>query len=64
GVEKYTTEVVLGRYRGELTFLGGRGDGGGYGDSMGGGFGGGQGAAPASTPPMLGGDGIDDDIPF
>ena len=48
GVEKYTTEVVLGRYRGELTFLGGRGDGGGYGDSMGGGFGGGQGAAPAA----------------
>ena len=37
GVEKYTTEVVLGRYRGELTLLGGRGDGGGYGDSMGGG---------------------------
>ena len=79
GVEKYTTEVVLGRYRGELTFLGGRGDGGGYGDSMGGGFGGGQsaapaaggggtggsmGGAPASTPPMHGGDGIDDDIPF
>ena len=80
GVEKYTTEVVLGRYRGELTFLGGRGgDGGGYGDSMGGGYGGGQGAAPAtggggmgggvggvpaSTPPMHGGDGIDDDIPF
>ena len=79
GVEKYTTEVVLGRYRGELTVLGGRGDGGGYGDSMGGGYGGGQGAAPAaggggtgggmggapaSTPPMHGGDGIDDDIPF
>ena len=48
GVEKYTTEVVLGRYRGELTFLGGRGDGGGYGDSMGGIYGGGQGAAPGS----------------
>ena len=43
GVEKYTTEVVLGRFRGELTLLGGRGDGagagGGYGDSSGGGFG-------------------------
>ena len=79
GVEKYTTEVVLGRYRGELTFLGSRGDVGGYGDSMGGGYVGGQGAAPAaggggmgggmggapaSTPPMHGGDGIDDDIPF
>ncbi|MBI1250973.1 MAG: single-stranded DNA-binding protein [Alphaproteobacteria bacterium] len=29
GQEKYTTEVVLQRYRGELTMLGGKGDGGG-----------------------------------
>ncbi|WP_417448788.1 single-stranded DNA-binding protein [Kordiimonas sp.] len=57
GVEKYTTEVVLQRFRGELTMLGGRGDnqGGGFGDNnqsgygddygsnQGGGFGGGQG---------------------
>ena len=75
GVEKYTTEVVLQRYRGELTLLGGRneGAGGGYGDSMGGGMQqggtmqGGMGAAasaPASPPPMHGGDAIDDDIPF
>ena len=78
GVEKYTTEVVLGRFRGELTLLGGRGDGagagGGYGDSSGGGYGGGGGApaqgqssgggAPASPPPMHGGDAMDDDIPF
>ena len=78
GVEKYTTEVVLQRYRGELTLLGGRneGAGGGYGDSMGGSsYGGGQPAmsqggmggrstAPASPPPMHGGDAIDDDIPF
>ena len=78
GVEKYTTEVVLQRYRGELTLLGGRneGAGGGYGDSMGGSsYGGGQSAmsqggmgggstAPASPPPMHGGDAIDDDIPF
>jgi len=75
GVEKYTTEVVLGRYRGELTLLGGRGDGGGYGDSAGGGYGGGSssapaassggmGGAPASPPPMHGGDAMDDDIPF
>nr|WP_262691793.1 single-stranded DNA-binding protein [Kordiimonas aestuarii] len=56
GVEKYSTEVVLQRFRGELTMLGGRGDsqGGGFGDnnqsgygddygsSQGGGFGGGQ----------------------
>ena len=38
GQEKYSTEVVLQRFRGELTMLGGRGDGGG-----GGGYGGGQG---------------------
>jgi len=58
GVEKYSTEIVLQRYRGELTMLGGRGDssgggqGGGFGDSQssydqsggqqGGGFGGGS----------------------
>ena len=78
GVEKYTTEVVLQRYRGELTLLGGRGDaaGGGFGDSAGGNVGvGGYGAgaaaaapsapaAPATPPPMHGGDNIDDDIPF
>ena len=28
GVEKYTTEIVLQKFRGELTMLGGRGDGG------------------------------------
>ncbi|MDX2276991.1 MAG: single-stranded DNA-binding protein [Hyphomonadaceae bacterium] len=39
GVEKYTTEVVLQRFRGELTMLGGKGDGGGrsYEDEGGGG---------------------------
>lgn len=47
GVEKYTTEVVLQRYRGELTLLGGRGGGGGGGggygdDEYGGGSGGGD----------------------
>ncbi|MFN3685325.1 single-stranded DNA-binding protein [Salinarimonas sp.] len=31
GQEKYTTEIVLQRYRGELTLLGGRGGGGGGG---------------------------------
>lgn len=29
GVEKYSTEIVVGRFKGELTLLGGRGDGGG-----------------------------------
>ena len=31
GVEKYTTEVVLQKFRGEMTMLGGRGDNGGAG---------------------------------
>ncbi|MBR9970429.1 single-stranded DNA-binding protein [Magnetospirillum sulfuroxidans] len=38
GVEKYSTEVVIGRFKGELTLLGGRGEGGG---GQGGGGGGG-----------------------
>jgi single-strand DNA-binding protein len=49
GQERYTTEVVLQRYRGELTMLGSRGDGGpgggggGYDDyDQGGDYGGGQ----------------------
>ena len=40
GQEKYTTEVVLQRFRGELTLLGGRGEGG---DGSGGGSAGGGG---------------------
>ena len=75
GVEKYTTEVVLQRYRGELTLLGGRGDnagGGSYGggDTGGnsssgteGGFGGGSSTA-SSPPPMRDSNDLDDDIPF
>ncbi len=40
GVEKYSTEVVLQRYRGELTMLDRRGEGGGdFGGGGGGGFG-------------------------
>ena len=37
GVEKYTTEVVLQRFNGELTMLDGRGEGGGDGGGFGGG---------------------------
>ena len=69
GVEKYTTEVVLQRYRGELTLLGGRSDS----SSMGAPaqMGGDQPMAsampkPAATtpPPMVGSGDLDDDIPF
>jgi single-strand DNA-binding protein len=49
GAEKYTTEIVLQKYRGELTMLGGRGgSGGGGSDEMadaGGGYGGGGGGS-------------------
>ena len=69
GVEKYTTEVVLQKFNGELTMLDGRNDGGGggggYGDDSGGSDGFNQdsnqggGASPASS-----GSDFDDDIPF
>jgi single-strand DNA-binding protein len=74
GVEKYTTEVVLQRYRGELTMLDGRqdggGGGGGYGDDggpggSGGGFGGGSGGGfGGGSGGGSGGGDLDDEIPF
>ena len=68
GQDRYTTEVVLQRYRGELTMLDGRGEGGGGGyggggfnqdQGYGGGGGMGGGAAPVGGPSDL-----DDEIPF
>jgi single-strand DNA-binding protein len=67
GVDKYSTEVVLQRYRGELTMLDRRGEGGGgeggFGnggqDDYGGPSGGGGGGAPGG-----GGGDLDDEIPF
>ena len=61
GVEKYTTEIVLQRYRGELTMLGGRGGSDALGSSAPA-----QGSISAgSAPPPTAADaGIDDDIPF
>ncbi|MBT5647282.1 MAG: single-stranded DNA-binding protein [Alphaproteobacteria bacterium] len=71
GVEKYTTEVVLQRFRGELVMLDSRGEGGG-----GGGGGGGYDSGPTdygNPQPavaggggggMSGGDDLDDEIPF
>jgi single-strand DNA-binding protein len=75
GVEKYTTEVVLSRFRGELTMLDGRGGEGG-GMSGGGGGSGGYGdemaGAERSSGPSAGrarapagrADDLDDEIPF
>lgn len=76
GQEKYSTEVVLQRYRGELTMLDGRGDnaggggfndgqsnyGGGQGQSGGGNAGGQQGSGYSA--PAGGGADLDDEIPF
>jgi single-strand DNA-binding protein len=70
GAEKYSTEVVLQKFRGELTMLGGRGgamdsDDQGYGggqESGGGGFGG-RARAPSGPKESFAAD-LDDDIPF
>mgnify|MGYP001184383574 FL=1 len=71
GVEKYSTEVVLQRFRGELTLLGGRAETtSSISDS--GGFGGGptgydqtpSAGGQAGPPPMRSENDIDDDIPF
>lgn len=75
GAERYTTEVVVPRFRGELTMLDGRGEGGGGGGSYGGGASGGgddfgsQGGYGGSAGGGYGGkaparDDLDDEIPF
>ena len=74
GQEKYSTEVVLQRFRGELTMLDTRGEGGGgggfgdsndYGGASQGGASQGAGSAPSGGAggPPAGGD-LDDEIPF
>jgi len=75
GVEKYTTEVVLQKFNGELTMLDSRNEGGGYGGGDSGGFnqaggdgGGGssfgQGDGGGSAPAGGGSSDFDDEIPF
>ena len=63
GQERYSTEVVMQRFRGELTMLDSRGDGGGGGgyDAPGGGS---SSGGPASGGPASGGEDLDDEIPF
>ena len=77
GVEKFSTEIVLQKFRGELTMLDGRGDGeressgggdygGGYGGGSsggGGGFGGGQRNQSSGPRENFSAD-LDDEIPF
>ena len=74
GNDRYTTEVVLQRFRGELVLLDSREGGGGgrgafsedFGDDFGGGGGGGGGSArPQSRPqPAAFDSDLDDDVPF
>jgi single-strand DNA-binding protein len=72
GQERYTTEVVLSRFRGELTLLDGRGEGGGGGGYGSGGWGGGDSYEPAEPSRGAGGrtdpagppPDFDDEIPF
>jgi single-strand DNA-binding protein len=63
GQERYTTEVVLQRYRGELTMLDGRGEGAGGGSGQVAEFA--PDAGPSSPPARRGGaSDLDDEIPF
>ena len=67
GQEKYTTEVVLQRYRGELTLLdarGGSGEGGGGGGYEDRGSGAAAGSGESGSSPKGGGGDLDDEIPF
>jgi single-strand DNA-binding protein len=59
GAEKYSTEVVLQNFRGELTMLDGRNGGEG-----GGGFGGGRSGGAGEAPASFQRDEMDDEIPF
>ncbi|MBU6443204.1 MAG: single-stranded DNA-binding protein [Alphaproteobacteria bacterium] len=63
GAEKYTTEVVLNRFRGELVMLDGRSEGGGGGS---GGFGGGgaRSGGMGEGPGSFDRGEMDDEIPF
>ena len=63
GQEKFSTEVVLQKFRGELTMLDGRGEGGGAGDDYGSGGGGFQRSQPSGPRESFSAD-LDDEIPF
>ena len=73
GNDKYTTEVVLQRFRGELVLLDSRGEGGGsgggfggggYGDDVGGGSSGGGSQRQQRPQPETFDNDLDDDVPF
>jgi single-strand DNA-binding protein len=73
GNDKYTTEVVLQRFRGDLVLLDSRGEGGGsgggfggggYGDDVGGGSSGGGSQRQQRPQPATFDNDLDDDVPF
>ena len=64
GQERYTTEVALQRFRGQMMMLGGRGDAGGFAGESSDDRSPSQGAAPGAPAPAGGTDDFDDDIPF
>src|SRR5579864_5416992 len=63
GQEKYSTEVVLQKFRGELTMLDGRGEGGGREEGEFGGYSSGARATPSGPRETFTAD-LDDEIPF
>jgi single-strand DNA-binding protein len=65
GQDRYTTEVALRQFRGELTLLDGRGEGGGGGYDRGDDYGGGRGASGGGSAGGMGAPSdLDDEIPF
>lgn len=67
GQERYTTEVVIGRFRGELTLLDNKSGGSNDAEYMGGGFDDahhGSSAPKAAAKPAQKFDELDDDVPF
>ena len=71
GNDRYTTEIVMQKFRGELVMLDGAGGGGGGGrdfaggDEFSGGYSGGGGSKPQSRPqPAAFDTDLDDDVPF
>jgi single-strand DNA-binding protein len=70
GADRYSTEIVLQKFRGELVLLDSRGGGGGGGEDFGGGhesgggFGGGGGSRPQSRPAPAFDSDLDDEVPF
>jgi single-strand DNA-binding protein len=68
GQDKYSTEIVLQRFRGELVLLDSKGGGGGSGEDFGGGYdrGGSESGSsrPQSRPQPAFDSDLDDDVPF